>query len=172
VNEECRMARQVLEARGEPEKAMLAHLSGCPACRAHAALLVELSSLALPEADGRACAAILAALPTPPWRLRRRVAIAFPALAGLGLVGVGAALLGGPPAPQAVATLPGVVGGAAGWAGSWALDALSVARGGSDAARVLVTTGGAWLMAWLAAAALGGGWAVSALARKGQPGQR
>jgi hypothetical protein len=172
VNEECRKVRLLLEDGGEVAKATLCHLEACGACRSHAALLTELGTVPSAVTDEQACAAIMSALPAAPWRPRRRVTVALPALAGLGLVGVGAALLGGPPAPQAVATLPGAVGGAAGWVSSWALDALSLARGGSDAARALVATGGAWLLAWLVAAALGGGWAVSALARKGHTGQR
>jgi hypothetical protein len=130
-------------------------------------LLAELVSLEPCEADEARCEEILRALPVAPWQVRR-VLTWVPLVAGLGLAGAGLVLLGGPPAPGAVATLPSAMGGMAGWAGSWVLDTLSVARGGSDAARALVAAGGAWLLAWLTLTMLGGSWALAALVRRGR----
>jgi hypothetical protein len=171
VNDDCRTLRLALEAGTELEGAARAHIEACGGCRAHALLLVELRGLEPGEADDAACQAILASLPVASWQ-RRRVATWVPLAAGLGLVGAGLALVGGPPAPSAVASLPGAVGGLAGWAGSWALDTLTVAQGGSDAARALLAAGGAWLVAWLTLAMLGGSWALHALVRRRGTDQR
>ena len=165
MNEECQRLRLTLETGGELEPAGRAHLETCKACQMHALLLAELERLQPVEADDVRCQEILAALPVARWQVRR-VATWLPLAAGLGLAGAGLVLVGGPPAPTAVSSLPGAVGGLAGWAGSWALDVLSVAQGGSDAVRALVAAGGAWLLAWVTVAMLGGSWALSALVRR------
>ncbi len=167
MNEECRTLRLALESGGELETPLRAHLDACEGCREHALLLAQLGALEPGSADQARCEEIMRALPVARWQLRR-LSTWVPVLAGVGLAGAGLTLLGGPPAPGAVATLPSSVGGLAGWAGSWVLDTLSVARGGSDAARALVAAGGAWVLGWLTLGLLGGSWALATLVRRGQ----
>jgi len=109
------------------------------------------------------------ALPPAPWQRWRLVAW-LPFAAGLAFVGAGLLMLGGVPAAGTVAQLPAAAGGVLGWIAASARDALTAAHGGSDAARVLLTTGGVWFVVWLALAALGGSWAMVALAGRGRRG--
>jgi predicted anti-sigma-YlaC factor YlaD len=160
----CRLVRQTLESESVLSQDHEAHLSVCAACRAHAALLAAFAQVPARKVDEAAVRRIVAALPPAPWQ-RRRVATWLPLTAGLGLVGTGFALLGGIPAPGAVAELPGVAGGFATWLGSSVLDAVAAARASSDAVRVTLAAEGLWLVLWAAATALGGGWVVRALVR-------
>ena len=172
MNESCAEVRRRLEEGGTAENAgAVAHLQTCEGCRAHAAILAVLGHLEPPQADPNAVRRIMAALPPVGWQ-RRRLAAWLPLAAGLALVAAGLALLGGVPAPTAVAGLPAALGGVLGWIASSALDALAAARGGADAARVLAAAGGVWFVVWLALAALGGGWAVVSLVARARPGGR
>ena len=147
-----------------------AHVASCRQCGAHAALLAVLDRAPVEEAGRVTVSAIMAALPPAPWQ-RRRVATWLPLAAGVAFVGVGFTLLGGVPAPSAVAELPGVAGGFAAWLGSWLLDAVAAARGSSDAVRVTLAAEGVWLVLWAALTAVGGGLAVRALARPAAGGR-
>jgi hypothetical protein len=162
--------RQSLEAGGGDGE-FRAHLEGCASCRAHAALLTVLGRLAPGEASEETVNRIVAALPPAPWQ-RRRLAAWLPLAAGFALAVVGLVLSGGIPAPDVMSSLPGVAGGVLGWILSSALDALAAARGGTDAARAMVATGGFSLLLWLAAAAVGGSWAVVALLGRTRGGGR
>lgn len=163
MNEVCAVVRRSLESGGLTERSEIqAHLGECSACRAHAALVALLTELEPSEADAVTVRRVMAALPPAPWQ-RRRLAAWLPLAAGLAFVVAGLLLLGGVPASGTVAQLPAAAGGVLGWIGSSALDTLVAARGGSDAARVLVAAGGLWLVVWLALAALGGSWAMVSL---------
>lgn len=170
MNENCRAVRQSLEA-GAEDREVRAHLEGCASCRAHAALLNVLGRLTPGEASVETVSRIVAALPSAPWQRRRLVAW-LPLAAGLALAAVGLALSGGIPAPDVMSSLPGVAGGVIGWILSSALDALAAARGGTDAARAMVATGGFSLLLWLVAAAVGSSWAVVALLGRSRGGDR
>jgi len=160
----CLETRRTLDEYGVVTGEARAHLESCPRCRAHAALLCVLDRVPSREADAQAVARIMTALPPAPWQ-RRRVATWLPLAAGVGLVASGFALLGGMPAQGAVAQLPGVAGGGLAWLGSAVLDAVAAARGSSDAVRLALAAEGLWVVVWAALTALGGGWAVRALAR-------
>lgn len=167
MNDECRTLRLTLDENRELRLEEKAHLASCASCQEHAWLLSELKALEPSQADEARCQEIMEALPVARWQLRR-VSTWVPLIAGVGLAGAGLALLGGPPAPSAVATLPSAASGVVPWVGSWVLDMLSAAQGGSDAARALMAAGGAWLLAWLTFTALGGTWALKALVRRGR----
>jgi hypothetical protein len=154
--------RQSLETGAGGDREVRAHLEGCASCRAHTALLDVLGRLAPGEASEETVRRIVAALPPAPWQ-RRRLAAFLPLAAGLALAVLGLVLSGGIPAPGVMSSLPAAAGGVLGWIVSSALDALAAARGGTDAVRMTMTAGGFWLLLWLAAAALGGSWAVVAL---------
>ncbi len=172
MNESCAEIRRRLEAGGAASDAdAAAHLQACEGCRAHAAILAVLGSLEPPQADPDSVRQIMAALPTAAWQ-RRRLAAWLPLAAGLALVAFGLVLLGGVPAATAVAGLPAALGGVLGWIAASALDALTAARAGADAARVLAAAGGVWLVVWLLVAALGGGWAVVSLVGRARVGGR
>ncbi len=171
MNETCTGVRQRLEVGATATDADLAaHLQTCEGCRSHAAILAVLGRLE-PQADPDAVRSIMAALPPAPWQ-RRRVAFWLPLAAGLGLVAAGLALLGGVPAPTAVAGLPAAVAAVLGWIVSSALDTLAAAHAGSDAVRVALAAGGLWLVIWLALAALGGSWAVVSLVARVRTGRQ
>jgi predicted anti-sigma-YlaC factor YlaD len=170
IDATCRLVRQALEGEGVLSHEASAHLDACSACRAHAALLVTFARVTARKPDEAAVRRIVAALPPAPWQ-RRRVATWLPLAAGVGLVGTGFALLGGVPAPGAVAELPGVAGGFLTWLGSSVLDAVVAARASSEAVRVTLAAGGLWLVLWAAVTALGGGWALRVLVRPGIGGR-
>lgn len=164
MNGTCIEVRRALEdGQTSPEQAV--HVQGCAGCRLHAALLAALAAAAPREVDEGAVRAILAARPVARWQ-RRRVATWLPVAAGLLLVGVGLALLGGVPGSGAMALVPGAFGALAGLAGSAVADTLAVVRGSGEAVRALAGAGGVWVVVWLLVAALGGGWGVLALARR------
>lgn len=172
MNEFCADVRRRLESGGMTERSGIqAHLDACPACRAHATLLALLVELEPGEADAVTVRRVMTALPPAPWQ-RRRLAAWLPLAAGLAFMFAGLLLLGGIPASGTVAQLPAAAGGVLGWIGSSALDTLVAARGGSDAARVLVAAGGLWLIIWLALAALGGSWAMVSLGARPRRGVR
>lgn len=170
IDATCRLVRQALESESVLSRDASAHLDSCPACRAHAALLAAFARVPAREPDEAAVRRIVAALPPAPWQ-RRRVATWLPLAAGVGLVGTGFALLGGVPAPGAVAELPGVAGGFLSWLGSSVLDAVAAARASSDAVRVTLAAEGLWVLLWAAVTALGGGWALRALVQPGAGGR-
>jgi hypothetical protein len=163
--------RQSLETGAAGDRKVRAHLEGCASCRAHAAVLDVLGRLAPGEASEETVSRIVAALPPAPWQ-RRRLAAWLPLAAGLAMAVVGLVLSGGLPAPDVMSSLPAAAGGVLGWILSSALDALAAARGGTDAARAMVATGGFSLLLWLAAAAVGGSWAVVALLGRSRGGGR
>jgi hypothetical protein len=163
--------RQSLETGAAGDRKVRAHLEGCASCRAHAAVLDVLGRLAPGEASEETVNRIVAALPPAPWQ-RRRLAAWLPLAAGLAMAVVGLVLSGGLPAPDVMSSLPAAAGGVLGWILSSALDALAAARGGTDAARAMVATGGFSLLLWLAAAAVGGSWAVVALLGRSRGGGR
>jgi len=170
VNEACTEVREILESGERPGDAqVVAHLDGCPACRAHAALLAALAQVEPGEADEMTVRRVMAALPPAGWQ-RRRLAAWLPLAAGLALVAGGWLLVGGVPAAGTVAQLPAAAQGVLAWIGASVADALTAARGGSDAAKVVAAAGGIWFVVWLALAALGGGWAMVALAARGRRG--
>jgi anti-sigma factor RsiW len=171
VNGICLRSRQGLETGAAEDREVRAHLAECASCRAHAALLEVLGRLAPGEASEEAVGRIMAALPPAPWQ-RRRLAAWLPLAAGLALAVVGLVLSGGIPAPGVMSTLPAAAGGVLGWIVSSVLDTLAVARGGTDAARAMVATGGFSLLLWLAAAAVCGSWAVVALVGRTRGGGR
>ena len=171
MNETCRRARQGLETGAAEDREIRAHLAGCASCRAHAALLEILGGLAPGEASEETVTWIMAALPPAPWR-RRRLAAWLPLAAGFALAVLGLVLSGGIPAPAVISSLPAAAGGVLGWIVSSAIDALAAARGGTDAARMVATAGGFWMLLWLAAAAVGGSWAVVALVGRTRGGGR
>jgi hypothetical protein len=172
VNERCAEIRRRLEAgRAAEDAEVLAHIRTCEGCRAHAAILAVLGRLEPSQADPDNVRRIMAALPPAAWQ-RRRFAAWLPLAAGLALVAAGLVVLGGVPAATAVASVPAAFGGVLGWIASSALDALTAARAGADAARVLAAAGGAWLLVWLLVAALGGGWAVVSLVARARSGGR
>jgi len=171
VNEICLAVRQSLETGAAEDRKVRAHLVGCASCRAHAALLEVLGSLAPGDASDETVTRIVTALPPAPWQ-RRRLAGWLPLAAGLALAVVGLVLSGGIPAPGVMSSLPAAAGGVLGWIVSSVLDTLAAARGGTDAARAMVTTGGFSLLLWLAAAAVGGSWAVVALVGRNRSGGR
>lgn len=160
----CRDIRRSWESEGAASREAASHLLVCASCRAHATLLAVLARAETGEAGTAAVARVMEGLPSAPWQ-RRRVATWLPFAAGLALVGSGFAVLGGVPAPAAVAELPGVAGGFMAWLGSSILDALAAARGGSDAVRVALAAEGPLLVFWAALTAVGGGLAVRALSR-------
>jgi hypothetical protein len=163
VTEGCRDVREKLEAgAAADDREVAAHLAGCSACRAHAALLHVFGELTPGEADEQTVSRIVAALPPAPW-LRRRVAGWLPLAAGVALAAIGLVLSGGIPAPSVTSALPGAAGAVAAWIVSSLLDALAAARAGTDAARAAATAGGLWMVLWLVAAGLGGSWAVVSL---------
>ena len=164
-------ARQGLETGTAEDREVRAHLAGCASCRAHAALLEVLGGLTPGEASDEAVTRIMTALPPAPWR-RRRIATWFPLAAGLALAVVGLVLSGGIPAPGVMSALPAAAGGILAWIGSSVLDTLAAARGGTDAARAMVATGGLSLLLWLAAAAVCGSWALVALVGRTRGGGR
>ena len=163
--------RQSLETGAGADREVRTHLEACASCRAHVALLDVLGRLAPGEASEETVRRIVAALPPAPWQ-RRRLAAFLPLAAGLALAVLGLVLSGGIPAPGAMSSLPAAAGGVLGWIVSSALDALAAARGGTDAVRMTMTAGGFWLLLWLAAAALGGSWAVVALVGRSRGGDR
>ena len=163
--------RQSLETGAGADREARAHLEGCVSCRAHVALLDVLGGLTPGEASEETVRRIVAALPPAPWQ-RRRLAAFLPLAAGLALAVLGLVLSGGIPAPGVMSSLPAAAGGVLGWIVSSALDALAAARGGTDAVQVTVTAGGFWLLLWLAAAAVGGSWAVVALVGRSRGGDR
>lgn len=167
----CLEVRRALDERRADESIVRDHLAGCAGCRAHAHLLESLAHLEVGDASDAAVERVMAGLPPAPWR-RRRVATWLPLAAGLGLMGTGLALLGGVPAPSAVAALPGLAGGALAWAASATLDALAAARGSVDAVHALVAAQGLSMLASLIFAAAGGGWAVRALVRSRHRGEQ
>jgi hypothetical protein len=171
VSEICLTVRQSLETGVAEDREVQAHLAGCASCRAHAALLEVLGNLTPGEAGDETVTRIVTALPPAPW-LRRRLAAWLPLAAGLALAVVGLVLLGGIPASGVMSSLPGAAGGVLAWIVSSVLDTLAAARGGTGAARVMVATGGFSLLLWLAAAALGGSWAVVALVGRTRSGGR
>lgn len=171
MNEICLTVRQSLETGAAEDRKVRAHLVGCASCRAHAALLEVLGSLAPGDASDETVTRIVTALPPAPWQ-RRRLAAWLPLAAGLALAVVGLVLSGGIPAPGVMSSLPAAAGGVLGWIVSSVLDTLAAARGGTDAARAMVTTGGFSLLLWLAAAAVGGSWAVVALVGRSRSGGR
>jgi len=135
VNEACSKARGTLETGGLHGRSEIrSHLDECPACRAHAALLSTLAKLEPGEADPVTVRRIMATLPPVPWQ-KRRLAAWLPLGAGFAFVAAGLLLLGGVPAAGTVAQLPAAARGVLGWIASSALDALTAARGGSDAAQ-------------------------------------
>lgn len=164
MNEACIDVRRALED-GESSPELAVHVQSCASCRAHSALLTSLAAAAPKEADEGAVQAILAARPVARWQ-RRRLSSWLPVAAGLALVAVGLALLGGVPASGAMALFPGALGGLATLAGSAVADTLAVVRGSAEAVRAMVGAGGVWVVVWLLVAALGGGWGVLALARR------
>ncbi|MBI4917984.1 MAG: hypothetical protein HY825_19255 [Acidobacteria bacterium] len=170
IDATCRLVRQALEGESVLSHDASAHLDACPACRAHAALLATFARVPAREPDEAAVRRIVAALPPAPWQ-RRRIATWLPLAAGVGLVGTGFALLGGVPAPGAVAELPGVAGGFLTWLGSSVLDAVVAARASSEAVRATLAAEGLWLVLWAAVTALGGGWALRALVQPGAGGR-
>ncbi len=163
IESNCRAAREALEAGTGGQATASEHLSSCEACRLHAALLVSLDTLEPHSADSERVEEVLAALPLASWQ-RRRVSTWVPLAAGLGLAGAGLALVGGVPAPSAVAALPEVTGNLIAWFASWTMDALAAVRGGSEAMRAVVAAEGGRVILWLLLAAAGGGWAARALA--------
>ena len=170
MNEACAKTRAGLETSGLPESPDLrSHLDECPTCRAHAALLAIFADLEPGEADPVAVRAVIAALPVAPWQ-QKRLAAWLPLAAGVAFAAAGLLLVGGVPASATVAQLPAAAEGVLGWIASSALDALAAARGGSDAAKILVAAGGSWLVAWLALAALGGSWAMVSLVGRARRG--
>ena len=170
MNEACSKARGTLETGGLHGRSEIrSHLDECPACRAHAALLSTLAKLEPGEADPVTVRRIMATLPPVPWQ-KRRLAAWLPLGAGFAFVAAGLLLLGGVPAAGTVAQLPAAARGVLGWIASSALDALTAARGGSDAAKVLIAAGGAWFVVWLALAALGGSWAMVSLIGRARRG--
>lgn len=164
MNETCLEVRRALE-EGEASPELARHVRACAGCAAHAALLALLLAAAPGEADEGVVHAILAARPVAPWQ-RRRWATWLPLAAGLALVALGVALLGGVPGSGAIALVPGALGTLITLAGSAVADTLAMVRGGSEAMRVLLGAGGVWVVVWLLVAALGGGWGVLALARR------
>ena len=143
MNEECRNVRRALEAGGE--SGVAAHLSSCPVCAAHAEVLASLAHLAPGQADPDRVAAIMSALPPAPWR-RTPWLVWLPLAAGFVFMAIGFLLLGGVPAPGAVAAMPHVASGALAWLGAAALDALAAVHGSADALHALVAAQGAWLV--------------------------
>jgi len=113
----------------------------------------------------------MAALPAAPWQ-RRSLRAWLPFAAGLALVVSGLVLMGGVPAQSEVASLPGAAGGFLARLASLTLDTLAAARVSADLAQVLAATSGAWLFVWLALAAVGGSWAVVAIAGRRRAGAR
>lgn len=170
IDATCRLVRQTLDSESGLSLEARTHLDACPSCRAHAALLAVFARVSAKEYDEAAVRRIVAALPPAPWQ-RRRAATWLPLAAGVGLVGTGFALLGGIPAPSAMAELPGVAGGFLAWLGSSVLDAVAAARVSSEAVRVTLAAEGLWLVLWAAVTALGGGWALRALVRPGAGGR-
>jgi hypothetical protein len=171
VNQSCAAVRQSLETGATEDRQVRAHLDGCASCRAHAALLEVLGRLAPGEASEVTVSRIVAALPPAPWQ-RRRLAAWLPLAAGFALAVLGLVLSGGIPAPAVISSLPAAAGGVLGWIVASAIDALAAARGGTDAARMVATAGGFWMLLWLAAAAVGGSWAVVALVGRTRGGGR
>lgn len=171
MNQSCAAVRQSLETGAAEDRRVRAHLDGCASCRAHAALLELLGCLAPGEASEETVSRIVAALPPSPW-LRRRLASWLPLVAGFALAVLGLVLSGGIPAPGVISSLPAAAGGVLGWIVSSAIDALAAARGGTDAARMVATAGGFWLLLWLAVAAVGGSWAAVALVSRTRGGGR
>ncbi len=170
MNEACAEVRGILESGEAPGRSEIrAHLDACRECRAHAALLATFAEIEPGEADEVTVRRLMAALPPAPWQ-RRRLAAWLPLAAGLAFVALGWVLAGGVPAAGTVAQLPAAAGGGMSWLAASAAEALAAARGGSDAARVVAAAGGVWFVVWLAVAALGGGWAMFALAGRGRRG--
>ena len=165
IDSACQAVRRALEDGGDLVGGARLHLEACPSCRAHAAVLVTLDRLRVGEADSETVQRVMAALPPAPWR-HRRLAAWLPIAAGLALFGLGLGLLGGIPAPGAVAALPGALGSLAGWLGSSLLDAVAAARGGAEAVRALLAVEGLSLVLWLLLTAAGSGLAVRALVRR------
>jgi hypothetical protein len=163
IESNCRAVREALEAGSSGQAPVSEHLSSCEACRRHAALLASLDTLEPHAADSGRVEEVLASLPLAPWQ-RRRLSTWLPLAAGLVLTGSGLALVGGVPAPSAVAALPQVTGNLAAWFASWVMDALAAVRGGSGAVRAVVAAEGGRVIVWLLLAAAGGGWAARALA--------
>lgn len=163
IESDCRAVRQALEAGTGGEASVSEHLSSCEACRLHVALLANLERLEPHTASPERVEEVLAALPLASWQ-RRRVSTWMPLVAGVGLAGAGVALVGGVPAPSAVAALPEVTGNLIAWLASWTMDTLAAVRGGSEAMRAVVAAEGGWVILWLLLAAAGGGWAARALA--------
>jgi hypothetical protein len=142
------------------------HLEDCASCRRHHALIAVLAHLEpTREAADARVTEIMRALPPARWQ-RHRLTSWLPLAAGLGLVALGLAMLGGIPAPGAVAALPHLASALTAWFTSVCLDGLAAVRGGATAAHLLVATEGLWLFWVLLAAAAGGGLAARALARR------
>jgi hypothetical protein len=172
VNRSCLAFRNRLETGATAEdRDVAAHLAECASCRAHAVLLQVLGGLKPGEASEESVTRIMAALPVAPWQ-RRHLTAWLPLAAGVALAALGLVLSGGLPASGVMSSLPAAAGALLGWIVSSILDTLAAARGGTDAARAIVTAGGFWLLLWLGAAALGGGWAVVRLAGRTRGGGR
>ncbi len=170
MNEVCAEVRGILESGEAPgDDRARAHLDRCPACRAHAALLAAFAQVEPGEADEVTVRRMMAALPPAPWQ-RKRAAAWVSLAAGVALVAAGWLSIGGVPAAATVAQLPAAAQNVVAWIAASAADALAAARGGSDAARVVAAAGGVWFVVWVALAALGGGWAMVALAARGRRG--
>ncbi len=172
MNASCAEVRRTLEDEtGGVTGQASAHLAACASCRAHARLLGLLDQAAPHPAADADVKRIMAALPPAPWQ-RRTAGAWLPLVAGLALVVGGLLLLGGVPAGSEVASLPGVASGFLARVASVGLDAVAAARGGADLARVLAAASGVWLFVWLALAAVGGSWAVVAVAVRRRAGAR
>ena len=172
MNASCAEVRRTLENEtGSVTGEVSAHLAACASCRAHARLLDVLEQVAPRPADDAEVAGVLAALPPAPWQ-RRTLRAWLPLAAGLALVAGGLLLLGGVPAGSEVASLPGVASGFLAQLAAIGLDAAAAARGGADLAQVLAAASGVWLFVWLALAAVGGSWAVVAMAVRHRAGAR
>jgi hypothetical protein len=162
----CQAVREALEEGRSLPGWVSDHLDGCASCRHHGVLLSALAHLEpAPEASDDRVDEIMSALPRAPWQQPRLVSW-LPAAAGLALVALGLALLGGVPAAGAMAALPHLASSLTAWLASSCLDALAAVRGGATATHLLLATEGLWLLWVLLAAVAGGGAAVRALARR------
>lgn len=165
MSDRCREVREWLEDGRDPAAGQVAaHLSHCPECGAHRALLASLGSLQVGEVDSRTVEEILVELPAVSWQ-RRQWRAWLPALTGSAMIATGLVTAGGVPAVREPLSLVPALGAAL---AAGVLDVTAALRGGSDAARSLLAAGGAWFVAWLTLTALGGSLAVRALVRRGR----
>lgn len=163
MSEQCLNVRRAIE-EGEDRERHAGHLASCPACEAHAHLLASLERFEPREADPERVASIMASLPPAPWQHAGALAW-LPLAAACVLMAVGLVLLGGVPAPGAVAAVPHVASGALAWLGTAALDSLAAIRGSADALQVLLQTQGAWLVLGLLLLVTGAGSGVRLVLR-------